>query len=225
MAHSHSAAGRHAGALRTAIGIGLAILAIEVVAGILANSLALLADAAHVFADVSGMTLSLVAIRVAGRPPSDTRTYGLYRLEMLAAAVNAVLLLLIAAVVAVLAVRRFVEPPDVLPGIVTVVAAIGLGANLLSLRILSPGQRESLFCISWRPSWRFFRLLSEFVRVSRPMNLTFVPPAGEAARGLLRRRPVRRRRCAMRTMTTLTPRNLQADPGRPPVVPWHAENR
>jgi cobalt-zinc-cadmium efflux system protein len=144
MAHSHSAAGRHAGALRTAIGIGLAILAIEVVAGIVANSLALLADAAHVFADVSGMTLSLVAIRVAGRPPSDTRTYGLYRLEMLAAAVNAVLLLLIAAVVAVLAVRRFVEPPDVLPGIVTVVAAIGLGANLLSLRILSPGQRESL---------------------------------------------------------------------------------
>jgi cobalt-zinc-cadmium efflux system protein len=55
-----------------------------------------------------------------------------------------VLLLLIAAVVSVLAVRRFVEPPDVLPGIVTVVAAIGLGANLLSLRILSPGQRESL---------------------------------------------------------------------------------
>jgi cobalt-zinc-cadmium efflux system protein len=144
MAHSHSAAGRHAGALRTAIGIGLAVLAIEVVAGIVANSLALLADAAHVFADVSGMTLSLVAIRVASRPPSDTRTYGLYRLEMLAAAVNAVLLLLIAAVVSVLAVRRFVEPPDVLPGIVTVVAAIGLGANLLSLRILSPGQRESL---------------------------------------------------------------------------------
>jgi cobalt-zinc-cadmium efflux system protein len=144
MAHSHSAAGRHAGSLRTAIGIGLAVLVIEVVAGIAANSLALLADAAHVFADISGMTLSLVAIRVASRPPSDTRTYGLYRLEMLAAALNAVLLLLIAAVVAVQAVRRFVEPPDVLPGIVIVVAGIGLVANLVSLRILSPGQRESL---------------------------------------------------------------------------------
>ena len=144
MAHSHSAAGRHAGSLRTAIGIGLAVLVIEVVAGIAANSLALLADAAHVFADISGMTLSLVAIRVASRPPSDTRTYGLYRLEMLAAALNAVLLLLIAAVVAVQAVRRFVEPPDVLPGIVIVVAGIGLVANLVSLRILSPGQRDSL---------------------------------------------------------------------------------
>jgi len=144
MAHSHSAAGRHAGSLRTAIGIGLAVLVIEVVAGIAANSLALLADAAHVFADISGMTLSLVAIRVASWPPSDTRTYGLYRLEMLAAALNAVLLLLIAAVVAVQAVRRFVEPPDVLPGIVIVVAGIGLVANLVSLRILSPGQRESL---------------------------------------------------------------------------------
>ena len=144
MAHSHSAAGRHAGSLRTTILIGLAVLVIEVIAGIAANSLALIADAAHVFADVSGMTLSYVAIRIAARPPSGTKTFGLYRLEMLAAAVNAVLLLLIGAVVAVEAVRRFVAPPDVVPGIVIVVAGIALLANILSLRILSAGQRESL---------------------------------------------------------------------------------
>jgi cobalt-zinc-cadmium efflux system protein len=141
---SHSAAGRHVGSLRTAIWIGVGVLVIELVAGIAANSLALLADAAHVFADVSAMTLSYLAIRVAARPPSDTRTYGLYRLEMLAAAASAVLLLLIAAVVAVEAVRRFVEPPDVVPGIVIVVAVVALLANLASLRILSGGQRESL---------------------------------------------------------------------------------
>jgi cobalt-zinc-cadmium efflux system protein len=144
VAHSHSAAGRHAGSLATAIGIGLVVLVIEVVAGIAANSLALLADAAHVFADVSGMTLSLVAIRIAARPPSDTRTYGLYRLEMVAAAANAVLLLLIAVVVFVQAIRRLAAPPEVQPGIVVVVAAIALLANLVSLRVLAPGQRESL---------------------------------------------------------------------------------
>jgi cobalt-zinc-cadmium efflux system protein len=144
VAHSHSAAGRHAGSLTAAIGIGVVILVVEVVAGIAANSLALMADAAHLFADVSGMVLSLVAIRIAARPPTDTRTYGLYRLEMLAAAANAVLLLLIAAVLAVQAVRRFVEPPEVVPGIVVVVAVIALIGNFASLRILESGQRESL---------------------------------------------------------------------------------
>jgi len=144
MAHSHSAAGRHAGPFAVAIVIGVAVLAIELVAGIAANSLALLADAGHVFADVSGMALSLIAIRLAARPPTDNRSFGLYRLEMLAAAVNAVLLLGIAIVVAVEAIRRFATPPDVQPTLVIIVAAFALGANLVSLRLLAPGQRESL---------------------------------------------------------------------------------
>src|SRR5215210_3564512 len=121
--HSHSAAGRHTGNLAGALAIGIALLVVEVAAGIAANSLALLADAGHVFADVSGTALSLVAIRVAARPPSGGRTFGLYRLEMLAAAVNAVLLLGIAVVVLVEAVRRFAAPPDVQPSLVIVVAA------------------------------------------------------------------------------------------------------
>ena len=144
MSHSHSAAGRHSGSLTAAIGIGIVVLVVELVAGIAANSLALMADAGHVFADVSGMTLSLIAIRLAARPPSDTRSFGLFRLEMVAAAINAVLLLAIAIVIAIEAVRRFLTPPDVQPGIVVVVAAGALLANLAALRILAAGQRESL---------------------------------------------------------------------------------
>jgi cobalt-zinc-cadmium efflux system protein len=143
-AASRSAAGRHAGSLSVSIAIGLVVLAIELVAGRLANSLALLADAGHVFADVSGMVLSLVAIRIAARPPTDARSFGLYRLEMVAAAVNSVLLLGIAIVVGIEAVRRFVDPPDVEPILVTAVAAFAVLANLVSLRMLSVGQRESL---------------------------------------------------------------------------------
>jgi len=144
VSHSHSAAGRHSGSLTAAIGIGIVVLVVELVAGIAANSLALMADAGHVFADVSGMTLSLIAIRLAARPPSDTRSFGLFRLEMVAAAINAVLLLAIAIVIAIEAVRRFLTPPDVQPGIVVVVAAGALLANLAALRILAAGQRESL---------------------------------------------------------------------------------
>jgi cobalt-zinc-cadmium efflux system protein len=142
--HSHSAAGRHVGRLAAAIGIGLIVLVVELIAGIAANSLALLADAGHVFADISGMALSLGAIRVAARPPTDARTFGLYRLEMIAAALNAVLLLGLALVVAVEAVRRFAAPPDVQPSLLVIVAAFALVANAASLRLLAPGQLESL---------------------------------------------------------------------------------
>jgi cobalt-zinc-cadmium efflux system protein len=144
VAQSSSAAGRHAGKLTAAIAIGVVVLVVELVAGFAANSLALLADAGHAFADVSGIAFSLVAIRLAARPTTDTRSFGLYRLEIVAAAVNAVLLLVIAIVIGVEAVRRFLAPPDVQPGIVVVVAAGALLANLLALRILAPGQRESL---------------------------------------------------------------------------------
>jgi cobalt-zinc-cadmium efflux system protein len=144
VAHTHSAAGRHAGNLAGALVIAIAILLAELVAGLVANSLALLADAGHVFADVSGMGLSLVAIRLAARPPSGGRTFGLYRLEMLVAALNAVLLLGIAVVVLVEAIRRLAAPPDVQPGLVIVVASIALVGNVAALRLLRTGQGESL---------------------------------------------------------------------------------
>jgi cobalt-zinc-cadmium efflux system protein len=124
--------------------LGSGVLIVELIAGIASNSLALMADAGHMFADVSGIALSLGAIWLAARPRSAARTFGLYRLEILAAAANAVLLLGIAAFVLFEAVRRFASPPDLEPGIVAIVAALALLTNLLSLRLLSAGRRESL---------------------------------------------------------------------------------
>ena len=144
MGDSHSAAGRHTRALIGAIALGSGVLVVELVAGIASNSLALMADAGHMFADVSGLTLSLGAIWLAARPRSAGRTFGLYRLEILAAAANAVLLLGIAGFILFEAVRRLASPPDLEPRIVAVVAALALLTNLVSLRLLSSGRRESL---------------------------------------------------------------------------------
>ncbi len=144
MGNSQSAAGRHTRALIGAIALGSGVLVVELVAGIASNSLALMADAGHMFADVSGLTLSLAAIWLAARPRSAARTFGLYRLEILAAAGNAVLLLGIAGFILYEAVRRLASPPDLEPRIVAVVAALALLTNLVSLQLLSPGRRESL---------------------------------------------------------------------------------
>jgi cobalt-zinc-cadmium efflux system protein len=142
--HSHSAASRHRTHLASTLGISVVVLAAEVVAGIASNSLALLADAGHVFADISGMAVSLVAIWLAARPRSDGRTFGLYRLEILAATANGLLLLAISVVILVAGVRRFVAPPAIEAPLVVVVAAFALAANVISLRLLTPGRRESL---------------------------------------------------------------------------------
>jgi cobalt-zinc-cadmium efflux system protein len=141
---SSSAASRHSGRLAGAVAIGIGILIVELAAGLAANSLALLADAGHMFADVSGMALSLAAVRLAARPRTDERTYGLYRLEILAATANGVMLLMIAGVVAWEAVRRLSSPSDVQAAVVTIVAAVALLANLMSIRLLAAGRGESL---------------------------------------------------------------------------------
>lgn len=124
--------------------VSVVVLAFELVAGIYGNSLALLADAGHVFADISGMALSLAAIWLAGRQPTIGRSYGLYRLEILAAAINAVLLLGIALFIFADALRRLTSPPEINSNLVMLVAAGALAANLLSLRLLSAGRRQSL---------------------------------------------------------------------------------
>lgn len=141
---SASAAGRHTRQLAGAIAISTGILVVELAAGVIGNSLALIADAGHMFADVSGMLLSLLAVRVAARPRTDERTFGLYRLEILAAIANGLLLLAIAALVAWEALQRLASPPEVKPELVTVVAAGALLANLVSIRLLAGGRRESI---------------------------------------------------------------------------------
>jgi cobalt-zinc-cadmium efflux system protein len=124
--------------------ISIAILAVELIAGLSANSLALVADAGHVFADVSGMALSLGAIWLANRPTSGSRSFGLYRLEILAAVANAVLLFAVAAFILFEAWRRLSEPPDVASGLMLAVALIGLAINGISLWLLHDVQAKSL---------------------------------------------------------------------------------
>jgi cobalt-zinc-cadmium efflux system protein len=141
---SSSAAHRHAGSLKAAVALSTAILVAEVVAALAANSLALLADAGHVLADATGMLFALAAIRLAARPRSDGRTFGLYRLEIIAAVGNGLLLLGIAAFVLYEGLKRLADPPDVQPVTVMVVAAGALIANLASLRLLARGEHESL---------------------------------------------------------------------------------
>jgi len=124
--------------------ISLVILVVEVMAGIASNSLALLADAGHVFADVSGIALALGAVWLANRPTSGERSFGMYRLEILAAAANALLLLGISLFVIYEGVRRLSAPPAVESGIVIAVALIALVANLVSAGVLASGRTKSL---------------------------------------------------------------------------------
>jgi cobalt-zinc-cadmium efflux system protein len=141
---ARTAAARHRKRLAGAMAVTIGVLAIELFAGIAGNSLALMADAGHVFADVSGMAVSLGAIWLANRPTSSGRSFGLYRLEIIAAVANALLLLGIAAFVLWESVRRLVTPPEIDSGLVIVVAAVALGANLVSLALLARGRGESL---------------------------------------------------------------------------------
>jgi len=139
-----SASARHSARLRIVLGITFSVMIAEVIAGVISGSLALLADAGHMLTDVAGIGLALLAIHLAARPSSDGRTYGWYRLEILAAVVNAMLLFGVAIWVLIEAWRRFTEPPEIRSGLMLVVAVVGLVANAISARLLREGQRESL---------------------------------------------------------------------------------
>ncbi|MFC0599294.1 cation diffusion facilitator family transporter [Streptomyces palmae] len=143
--HSHrTAAGTHQWRLRCALAITLAVTAAEIAGGLLAGSLALLADAGHMATDALGLAMSLLAIHVAGRPPSARRTYGLARAEILAALGNCLLLFGVGGYILVEAVRRFASPVETRSALTMVFGAVGLAANAVSLALLLPGRRESL---------------------------------------------------------------------------------
>jgi cobalt-zinc-cadmium efflux system protein len=142
--HDHSAAAAHRGRLAAVFAITMAVLVVEVVGAALSGSLALLADAGHMLTDGAGIGLALLAIRFAARPATLQRTFGYYRLEILAAVVNAVLLFGVAGFVLVEARRRLFDPPEVASGLMLAVAAVGLVANAVSMWLLRGGQRHSL---------------------------------------------------------------------------------
>jgi cobalt-zinc-cadmium efflux system protein len=139
-----TAAGALRGRLVAVLAISCAILVTEVVVGLFANSLALLADAGHVFADVIGTSLALIAIWLAARPATQERSFGFYRFEILAAVVNALILFGIAAYVLVEAWRRLFASPEVASGPMVLVAAGALAANGVAVWLLRAGQARSL---------------------------------------------------------------------------------
>ncbi|WP_431966040.1 cation diffusion facilitator family transporter [Nocardia sp. bgisy134] len=140
-----SASGKYVGRLILAIGLGLVTFVTQLVVGLSTSSLALLSDSAHVFTDVLGVVMALVAILVArGATRRDDRSYGMYRAEVLAALFNAVLLFAVAGWVLYEAIGRLAEPPEV-PGLpVTIVAVVGLVMNVSALLLLRRGAGEGL---------------------------------------------------------------------------------
>jgi cobalt-zinc-cadmium efflux system protein len=126
------------------LAISTVILVAEVVVGVRWNSLAVLADAGHVFADVVGTAIALAAIWIAVRPATRDRTFGFYRFEILAAVLNAVLLFAISAYVLVEAARRLLTPPEIAAAPMVLVAAAALAGNAVSVWFLRAGEQRSL---------------------------------------------------------------------------------
>ena len=159
MSHDHShgsglahgrAGARYRNRLAVAFGLIAAFFVVEVIAGFATNSLALLSDAGHMLTDVIGLGMALAAIQLASRFETTngatvgSHTFGLYRLEILAAFVNALLLFGVAIWVMIEAVRRLFDEPEILGAEMLVVAVLGLIVNIVAFALLREGAKESL---------------------------------------------------------------------------------
>lgn len=144
MANELSTAGQHRRALTVTFGLTFTYFIVEVVGGLLTNSLALLADAAHMLTDVFGLGLALFAIWISQRPANAAKTYGYYRVEILAALANALVLFWVSFYILYEAYRRFQEPPEVNSLPMMIVALVGLAVNLVGIYNLRRGSKESL---------------------------------------------------------------------------------
>ncbi len=148
MAHAHShghAPSRETerGALKTALALIVGFMLAEVVAGVLASSLALLSDAAHMLTDAVALAMSLGAARLAQRPAAGAMTYGLGRAEILSAQANGVTLLVLSVVIVVDAVQRLVSPPTVDGVPVLIVALVGIVVNFVATRVVGRGSASA----------------------------------------------------------------------------------
>jgi cobalt-zinc-cadmium efflux system protein len=150
MSHDHAppvagtATGRHVSRLIWALGLTGSFLVVEVVGGLWTGSLALLADAGHMLTDVGGLLLSLLAAWFAKKPATAANTYGYYRMEILAALGNGVVLFGVAGIILYEAFRRLWSPPQILAGPMLWIAVLGLGVNLAAMWLLRSGAGESL---------------------------------------------------------------------------------
>lgn len=175
--------------LQFVLGLTLTYLIAEIIGGILTKSLALLADAGHMFTDVGGLALALFAIKVASRPSSPQKTYGYYRAEILASLANAVVLIGISIYILYEAYKRFTSPPEVQSQAMLIVAAIGLVINIVGMMILRKSTGESL-----NMKGAYFEVLSDMltsigVMIAGIVMLTtgwyYADPLISAAIGLL----------------------------------------
>ncbi len=140
--HTHGS--RHKRRLLAVFGLTASFLVVEAGVGLWTGSLSLLADAVHMLVDAGGVLLSLLAVWFAGRPATPAKTYGYYRVEILAALVNGVVLCVMAIAILVATYERLWQPPHVPGGPILAVAALGLAVNLAALWLLHQGADESL---------------------------------------------------------------------------------
>ena len=146
--HSHSHAGpsdgSHSWRLIAVLAITTAVLIAEVIGATIAKSLALFADAGHMLTDVAGLSLALVAARLAARPATAQRTWGYRRAEVLAAATQAAVLLAVGGFVLIEGVRRFIAPPEVGSAAMVVFGLIGLAGNAVAISLLASARDANL---------------------------------------------------------------------------------
>jgi cobalt-zinc-cadmium efflux system protein len=142
--HEHDLGGTGQRRLGAALALIVGLLAAELVVGILAHSLALLADAGHMVTDAAALALALVAAGVGRRPPGGSWTFGFRRVEILAALANGITLALVGIWIVYTATRRLVAPAEVRGGLVLVVALAGVAVNLVAAALLAEPSRRSL---------------------------------------------------------------------------------
>jgi cobalt-zinc-cadmium efflux system protein len=130
--------------MRTALAINAGLLAVGIAGGLLFDSLAVFADAGHVLSDLGAIALGLAAAALAGRGAGSQRTFGYHRGEVLAALVNGLALVTIAAVIVVAAIGRLSDPPDIDAGGVLVVGLVGLAGNAWATIVLAGGERADI---------------------------------------------------------------------------------
>jgi cobalt-zinc-cadmium efflux system protein len=140
----HTPSSRHKNRLWVVFGLTSCFLAVEVIAALATGSLSLLADAAHMLVDTGGLLMSILAVWFAERPATPAKTYGYYRVEILAALVNGVVLCLLSVGILIKAYERLWAPPHVPAVPILVVAALGLVVNLVGIGLLRSGAHESL---------------------------------------------------------------------------------
>lgn len=142
--HDHGPRTSNTRALGLALGLTGSFLIVEAVAGFLTGSLALISDAAHMLTDTTGLAIALAGVKIGERPSDSRRSFGYKRFEILAAALNAVLLFAVAAYILYEGYHRILAPEPVQALPMMAVAAIGLGVNLISMRLLSAGRKDNL---------------------------------------------------------------------------------